>query len=167
MAQNIYVKAAIDALLALKQGILTAGLGIGLDLTTNEITAKLKPNDGLQVDANGLGVKVDGTTITKNESGQLVASGSGGGAVDSVNGKTGVVVLDGGDINVDASASSPVTIEAALNSKQDVEAGKGLSSNDYTTADKNKVSALTGNYEELVFTLAGGSTTTIKVATMT
>lgn len=50
-------------------------------------------------------IPVDGSTITINSSGQLVSSG--GGAVDSVNGQTGIVVLNASDVG--ALATSDVT----------------------------------------------------------
>lgn len=44
-------------------------------------------------------VKVDGTSVTIDADGTLHSSGGGGGAVQSVNGKTGAVVLDADDID--------------------------------------------------------------------
>lgn len=44
-------------------------------------------------------VKVDGTSVTVDADGTLHSSGGGGGAVQSVNGKTGAVVLDADDID--------------------------------------------------------------------
>lgn len=55
----------------------------------------------------------------------VVPSGGGGGAVDSVNGKTGTVVLNAGDVGAVPAVS-----------------GKGLSTNDYTTSEKEKLSGI-------------------------
>ena len=78
--------------------------------------------------------------------------GSGGGAVDSVAGKTGVVTLVKGDVglgNVDNTSdlSKPISTatQTALNTKVDKVAGKQLSTEDYTTEDKTKLSGLS-NY---------------------
>ena len=75
-----------------------------------------------------------------------------GGAVDSVAGKTGVVTLVKGDVglnNVDNTSdiNKPISTatQTALNSKVDKVAGKQLSTEDYTTADKNKLTGLS-NY---------------------
>lgn len=50
--------------------------------------------------------------------------------------------------NVDVQNENMDKIEAALTEKVDNEAGKGLSQNDYTTADKNKVNNLPENTNE-------------------
>jgi hypothetical protein len=72
-----------------------------------------------------------------------------GGAVDSVNGKTGVVVLAKADIglgNVDntSDASKPVSTEqqTALDTKVDKVTGKQLSTEDYTSAEKAKLAGV-------------------------
>ena len=87
---------------------------------------------------------------------------SGGGAVTSVAGKTGVVTLVKGDVglgNVDNTSdlNKPVSTatQTALNSKVDKVAGKQLSTEDYTTADKNKLSGLSN------YTLPIASTTVL------
>ena len=74
------------------------------------------------------------------------------GAVDSVAGKTGVVTLVKSDVglgNVDNTSdlNKPISTatQTALNTKVDKVAGKQLSTEDYTTADKTKLSGLS-NY---------------------
>ena len=62
----------------------------------------------------------------------------GGGAVDSVNGKTGDVTLVANDVGAYSKSES----DNLLSGKVDKEAGKGLSTNDYTNADKTKVSKI-------------------------
>lgn len=63
-------------------------------------------------------------TSVNGMTGDVVVSG-GGGAVDSVNGQTGVVVLTANDVGAVAA-----------------ESGKGLSTNDFTTAEKTKLSGI-------------------------
>ena len=82
----------------------------------------------------------------------VISSGGGGGAVDSVAGKTGVVTLVKGDVglnNVDntSDTNKPISTatQTALNSKVDKVDGKGLSTEDYTTAEKTKLTGLS-NY---------------------
>jgi hypothetical protein len=72
------------------------------------------------------------------------------GAVDSVAGKTGVVSLVKGDVGLNdvdntSDASKPISTatQNALDLKVDEIAGKGLSTEDYTTAEKNKLSGIT------------------------
>ena len=62
----------------------------------------------------------------------------GGGAVDSVNGNTGDVTLVANDVGAYSKSES----DNLLSDKVDKEAGKGLSTNDYSNADKTKVSKI-------------------------
>ena len=93
---------------------------------------------------------------------------SGGGAVDSVNGKTGTVVLGANDINesstrfwltdvlktaYDGAVSAIANmytkseVNTLLDNKVDKVTGKGLSENDYITADKNKLDGIQSGAE--------------------
>lgn len=85
------------------------------------------------------------------------------GAVASVNGQTGVVVLDAATVGAATaaqgaladSAVQPDTLTAGLTGKVDKEAGKVLSSNDYTGAEKSKLAGLaavasSGSYADLI-----------------
>lgn len=72
-----------------------------------------------------------------------------GGAVDSVNGKVGIVILSKADVdlgNVDntSDANKPVSTEqqTALDTKVDKVASKQLSTEDYTSAEKNKLGSI-------------------------
>jgi len=72
--------------------------------------------------------------------------------VTSVAGKTGVVTLNKGDVelgNVDntADANKPISAatQTALNGKVDKEIGKGLSTKDYTSAEKTKLAGIAEN----------------------
>ena len=96
---------------------------------------------------------VSGTNIKTINGQSVLGSGniviSGGGAVDSVAGKTGVVTLAKSDVglgNVDNTSdlNKPISTatQNALNNKVDKVAGKQLSTEDYTTAEKNKLSNL-------------------------
>lgn len=84
------------------------------------------------------------------------------GAVDSVAGKTGVVTLAKADVgltNVDNTSdiNKPISTatQNALNLKVDKVSGKGLSTEDYTTAEKTKLSVLSN------YTLPISSTTVL------
>ena len=80
---------------------------------------------------------------------------SGGGAVDSVNGKTGTVVLGANDINesstrfwlTDVLKTAYDGAVSGLSNKVDKVTGKGLSENDYITADKNKLDGIQSGAE--------------------
>jgi hypothetical protein len=67
-------------------------------------------------------IAVDGVTITGEgtPADPLVAVGGGGGAVDSVNGQTGVVVLDANDVGADP-AGSAATAESNANNYTDTQ----------------------------------------------
>ena len=91
--------------------------------------------------------------------------GSGGGAVDSVAGKTGVVTLVKGDVglgNVDNTSdlNKPVSTatQTALNSKVDKVAGKQLSTEDYTTTEKTKLSGIESGAQVNTVTSVAGKT---------
>lgn len=71
------------------------------------------------------------------------------GAVDSVAGKTGIITLDKNDVGLNnvsnlAPADLPLSTAStsALNNKVDKVAGKGLSTEDYTTLEKSKLSGI-------------------------
>lgn len=67
----------------------------------------------------------DGITISETNV-ISVTGGTGGGAVSSVNGKTGEVVLTGEDVNIDTTAGA-ATVKAAIAAKQDaITAGTDL-----------------------------------------
>ena len=80
----------------------------------------------------------------------------GTGAVDSVNGQTGVVTINKGNIglgNVDntSDANKPISTatQNALDTKVDKVVGKQLSTEDFTTAYRNKLDNLTDNFKGL------------------
>lgn len=102
-----------------------------LDLKVDKVTGK-----GLS--------EQDFTTADK-----ILLDSLGAGAVASVNGQTGVVVLDKTDIGLNAvdntsDLAKPVSTatQTALNLKVDVVAGKQLSQEDFTTVLKNKLDSL-------------------------
>ena len=70
---------------------------------------------------------------------------SGGGSVTSVNGKNGTVTLYATDIKMSDAPDAKLLsvaihdLDLLMASKVDKEAGKGLSTNDYTAADKTKL----------------------------
>jgi hypothetical protein len=81
------------------------------------------------------------------------ASAVGGGGVESVNGRTGLVILDKSDVDLDlvnntADANKPVSTAqaAALAQKVDKAAGLQLSQESYTTIEKTKLAGLDPNH---------------------
>ncbi|GHT69610.1 hypothetical protein AGMMS50239_36660 [Bacteroidia bacterium] len=108
---------------------------------------KLNPRYELNISSSSMNMVEDALI----EAYDLIENGGGGGggAVDSVNGKVGVVVLDKADIglsNTDNTSdlNKPVSTatQAALNDKVDKIAGLGLSENNYTTTEKNKLAGI-------------------------
>lgn len=103
-------------------------------------------------------VKPDGTTITISSDGTIHSVGGGGGGGGDVSGvkgdaestyRTGNVNITKANIglgNVDntSDADKPISTatQTALNNKVDKVAGKGLSTNDYTTAEKTKLAGI-------------------------
>lgn len=83
---------------------------------------------------------------------QTGGGGGGGGAVSSVNGQTGTVVLEKSDVGLgsvdntsDANKPLSTAVSAALSNKVDKVAGKELSTNDYTSVEKTKLSGIAAN----------------------
>lgn len=116
---------------------------------------------------NTLNVSDYTPTVTLTVVENLYQSG-GGGAVNSVNGKTGTVVLGANDINesstrfwltdvlkmaYDGAVSAIANmytkseVNTLLDNKVDKVSGKGLSENDYITADKNKLDGIQSGAE--------------------
>ncbi len=103
----------------------------------------------------------DYTTAEKNKLAGIEV-GAQKNTVTSVAGKTGDVTLGKGDVglgNVDntSDANKPVSTatQTALNNKVDKVAGKGLSENDYTTIEKNKLAGIeTGAQKNTVTSVA-------------
>lgn len=123
-----------------------------------------------------------GALPTDQEKWQLIAMRGldGQGAVDSVNGYTGAIVLTADDVGslaksvYDANnngivdnaemvngytvlSNVPANLQSTIDAKVDKVEGMGLSSNDYTTSEKTKVNNLsavaeTGNYADLLNT---------------
>lgn len=81
-------------------------------------------------------VLTDGTTITGDGvNTPLSASGSGGGAVDSVNGKVGVVTLDADDIS-DSAATNKYTSASDITKLAGIEDNATANSTDATLLDR-------------------------------
>ena len=92
------------------------------------------------------GIKV-GTNLTISEDGTLNAQGGGSGDVSSVNGKTGAVVLSASDIGAVAT-----------------ETGKGLSTNDYTSEEKTKLSGIEAGAEVNTVTSVNSKTGVVELS---
>lgn len=92
-------------------------------------------------------------------------------AVTSVAGRVGAVVLTKGDVglsNVDntSDANKPISsaTQAALNAKVDKVAGKQLSTEDYTTAEKSKLSGVAAGAQVNTVTSVAGKTGAVVLA---
>jgi hypothetical protein len=125
-------------------------LGGTVDLTPYAKTADMTAKLGSKVDkVSGKQLSTnDYTTAEKNKLAGI-ASGAQVNTVTSVAGKTGAVALAKADVglnNVDntSDAGKPISTatQSALNNKVDKVTGKGLSTNDYTTAEKTKLSRI-------------------------
>ena len=139
----------------------------GKDLSTNDFTDAYKTKlDGIEANANAYvlpqasastlgGVKVGDNLAIDSSTGVL--SGNYSAATTSANGlmsSTDKSKLDGiaagatavtVDSSITSSSENPVqsaAIYTALAGKVDTESGKGLSSNDYTTTEKNKLASI-------------------------
>lgn len=97
-------------------------------------------------------VKVDGTSVTVDEDGTLHSSGGGGGSVISVNGKTGVVVLDADDIDDSSTTNlfTTATEKASWDSKSEVSVTQIKSSGE-------KIATITVDGDDVdIYASAGG-----------
>ena len=116
-----------------------------LPVATNTILGGVKAGDNVTIDANGV----------------ISSSGS----VTSVAGKTGVITLVKSDVglnNVDNTSdlNKPVSTatQTALNNKVDKVAGKQLSTEDYTTIEKTKLSGIESGAQVNTVTSVAGKT---------
>lgn len=130
--------------------------------------------DALTVVVNGKVDNVQGKGLSQNDftnsyKSKLdgIEAGAQVNAVTSVAGKTGAVTLQKSDVglgNVDNTSdlNKPISTatQNALNGKVDKETGKGLSTNDYTTTDKNKLAGIAAGATDVSIsdTLAEGET---------
>lgn len=109
----------------------------------------------------------DGTSVDV----EVYNGEDGSGAVHSVNGRAGDVVLSKTDVglgNVDNTSdlNKPVStaVQTALNNKVDKVTGKGLSTNDYTTAEKAKLAGIeTGAQVNTITGVKGNSESSYRV----
>lgn len=131
---------------------------------SNDPSAEVSPKLGeqLQADISGANGRIDGNDSEIADHEQrityLEGHGGGGGAIISVNGKTGAVILDAADVGATTEAwvneqgflkeqlslsayRTAAEQDAIDNAKVDKAAGKGLSANDYTSEDKAKVAS--------------------------
>lgn len=87
----------------------------GLDQTIESFNKQLKPGVGYLHGGGDTVTAGDNITITTNAQGQKVISSTGGGAVDSVNGQTGVVVLDADDIGAVPYTGATADVDLGVN----------------------------------------------------
>ena len=122
----------------------------GKDATINgKNSIEIEAGNNIDIEETENGIKINST-----------GSGTGGGAVDSVNGQTGEVWLGAEDVGALPNTTKIPTKTSDLNNdsgfidttyhdntKVDKEEGKGLSTNDFTNEEKEKLSQLE-NYND-------------------
>jgi hypothetical protein len=120
------------------------------DLPQSRVTGLVSALSGkVNVDGSKVLSTNDYTTAEKNKlSG--IQTGAQVNSVTSVAGRTGAVSLTSADVglgsvNNTTDLNKPIStaVQTALNGKVNTATGMGLSSNDYTTAEKNKLATLT------------------------
>jgi hypothetical protein len=127
--------------------------------------------------ANKIDSVVAGTNITVDDTDPLnpIISASVGGAVDSVNGQTGIVVLDTGDIadstnkryqtdNQNTYNDATSSIQTQLNTKENIVSGVAASGTDTYTATYSPTIAYTDGLKVIIrFTNANTGASTINI----
>lgn len=141
---------AVTKLITDIQNKLDNGEFNGKDATINGRNAiEIEAGNNIDIEETENGIKLNAT-----------GSGTGGGAVNSVNGQTGDVMLNAEDVGALPNTTKIPTKTSDLqndsefidktyhdNAKVDKEEGKGLSANDYTDKDKTKLDNL-HNYDD-------------------
>lgn len=125
-------------------------LGGTVDLTPYAKSTDVNTQLSTKVDkVTGKGLSTNDYTSAEKTKLAGITAGAQPNSVISVAGRTGAVVLTKSDVglsNVDntSDASKPVSTatQTALNNKVDKVTGKGLSTNDYTAAEKTKLSRI-------------------------
>lgn len=142
---DVYTKTAVDTALSAKADKSTTYTKTEVDtalddkvdkvsgkgLSTNDFTTaeKTKLDDLAEIKSIGTGLNLDSTT------GELTATGGGGGGFTPTTAQLAAM-------NSGITAEKLQADETALAGKVDKETGKGLSTNDYTTAEKTKLAGI-------------------------
>ena len=149
-AGDVYNVAAADAEHDIKAGDNVAWTGTAWDVLAGTVdlsgyaTAAALDGKVDKVAGSRLMTEAEGTKLSG------IAEGAQVNAIDAVSSEF-VINPDGKTLSLAAVAMDKVTgLSAALAGKVDAEAGKGLSSNDYTTAEKEKLAGIAAGAQQNV-----------------
>lgn len=149
-AGDVYNVAAADAEHGIKAGDNVAWTGTAWDVLAGTVDlsgyATAAALDG-KVD------KVTGSRLMTEAEGTKLSGVAEGAQVNAIDGVSSEFVInpDGKTLSLAAVAMDKVTgLSAALAGKVDAEAGKGLSANDYTTAEKDKLAGIAAGAQQNV-----------------
>lgn len=149
-AGDVYNVAAADAEHGIKAGDNVAWTGTAWDVLAGTVDlsgyATAAALDG-KVD------KVTGSRLMTEAEGTKLSGIAEGAQVNAIDGVSSEFVInpDGKTLSLAAVAMDKVTgLSAALAGKVDAEAGKGLSANDYTTAEKDKLAGIAAGAQQNV-----------------
>ena len=149
-AGDVYNVAAADAEHGVKAGDNVAWTGTAWDVLAGTVDLS-----GYATSAalDGKVDKVAGSRLMTEAEGTKLAGIAEGAQVNAIDGVSSEFVInpDGKTLSLAAVAMDKVTgLSAALAGKVDAEAGKGLSSNDYTTAEKEKLAGIAAGAQQNV-----------------
>lgn len=145
-AGDVYNVAAADAEHGVKAGDNVAWTGTAWDVLAGTVDlsgyATAAALDGKVDKVEGKQLSTEDYTTEEKTKLSGIAEGAQVNAIDAVSSEF-VINPDGKTLSLAAVAMDKVTgLSAALAGKVDAEAGKGLSSNDYTTAEKEKLAGI-------------------------
>lgn len=149
-AGDVYNVAAADAEHGIKAGDNVAWTGTAWDVLAGTVDLS-----GYATSAalDGKVDKVAGSRLMTEAEGTKLSGIAEGAQVNAIDGVSSEFVInpDGKTLSLAAVAMDKVTgLSAALAGKVDAEAGKGLSANDYTTAEKDKLAGIAAGAQQNV-----------------
>lgn len=153
-AGDVYNVAAADAEHDIKAGDNVAWTGTAWDVLAGTVDlsgyATSAALDGKVDKVEGKQLSTEDYTTEEKTKLSGIAEGAQVNAIDAVSSEF-VINPDGKTLSLAAVAMDKVTgLSAALAGKVDAEAGKGLSSNDYTTAEKEKLASIAAGAQQNV-----------------
>lgn len=153
-AGDVYNVAAADAEHDIKAGDNVAWTGTAWDVLAGTVDlsgyATSAALDGKVDKVEGKQLSTEDYTTEEKTKLSGIAEGAQVNAIDAVSSEF-VINPDGKTLSLAAVAMDKVTgLSAALAGKVDAEAGKGLSSNDYTTAEKEKLAGIAAGAQQNV-----------------
>lgn len=149
-------KTKLDGIdMSTKQDVLTTAQ---MNAVNSGITAAKVAEIDDKAEVSGTNDGTNWTNITINGTTKAIPSGGGGGFTPTQ------AQLDAMNSGIDSTKVAQIATNTSdIANKVDKVTGKGLSTNDYTTADQTKVGYIGNGVETLTFTLADSSTVTLKV----